>query len=49
MPQVTKAEIRPGEQGGEMTQALYAHMNNKKKLKKKRDQTGASHRSPANH
>jgi hypothetical protein len=35
MPQVTKAEIRPGEQGGEMTQALYAHMNNKKKFKKK--------------
>jgi hypothetical protein len=27
--------------GGEMTQALYAHMNNKKKKKKKKNLTNA--------
>jgi hypothetical protein len=26
-----------GRQGGEMTQALYAHMNNKRKMKKKKE------------
>jgi hypothetical protein len=26
-----------GAQGGEMNQALYAHMNNKRKMKKKKD------------
>jgi hypothetical protein len=27
--------VREGGQGGEMNQALYAHMNNKRKMKKK--------------
>jgi hypothetical protein len=26
-------------QGGEMNQALYAHMNSKRKMKKKKDRT----------
>jgi hypothetical protein len=26
-------------QGGEMNQALYAHMNNKRKMKKKKENT----------
>jgi hypothetical protein len=29
--------VREGERGGEMNQALYAHMNNKRKMKKKRE------------
>jgi hypothetical protein len=33
--------VRGGGQGGEMNQALYAHMNNKRKMKKKKKiQTG---------
>jgi hypothetical protein len=34
--------LRPGRgwgQGGEMNQALYAHMNNKRKMKKKKKES----------
>jgi hypothetical protein len=35
-PYLEKTQPRGWGQGGEMNQALYAHMNNKRKIKKKK-------------